>query len=774
MSETLRKQKAISVLTNDVEAVRKLPDVYIGALGNAGWRNMVREIFQNATDTILKKYTLNKNIIVSYDDRNHTCIIEDNGPGIDLKDLVVAYSVLHSSSNYDKKEGSGEYSAGKNGMGGTITNYLSKFLVAESYREDGSAGRVRFEEGQLVSNGVEPIKHTKSNGMIVSFAPSEMMGKIDIPLEEIYQMIWNITHLCDIGTRVTFNSIDKFNKKKSVVIENTNGVYEILDSIAVLKDCVMKPIYFSEDNGTMKAEILFTYNAILTNGDNNGLEILNFANMCPTDGGTHVEGFDAGIVKFFRDHMNKIYLANNKKLVVNAQDIRTGLKAVISVYHVKPLFTGQSKDIFSKPDMKDFVQNVTIKALNNWASTNPNDLQRVCAYLKDICEIRTNIDSKKIKMSDKYRASVVTGLPKKYKKPNGKGPFEVIISEGDSACSGMENNRDKDCQGIVPIRGKVKNCLICSDKEFFENEEVAGLFKIFGYNEFGKKFDPTKFKPDKVIIATDADADGKHIECLLLGMFLKYLPFVITEGKLYCANPPLYGIRIGKDKMKFFADNLEYITYVQDIFHKENKICNSKGKELTKNELISILYKNMDYVKFITHISSIYAIDPKLLETILCNVDIFNDKKKFKRAIEKQYKFTTVSEQNGITMITGLVNSKYQTVFCDHVINNSKHIINMLKKTEINYEINGKPSTLYDLMTLFQSFEPKNLTRYKGLGEMPSKQLGISTIIPGMGRTLKQYTIDDIPAQLDYITNIQSDKIAFTKGIGNLRKEDII
>ena len=763
----INKQKEIKVIDDQVDAVRKLPDVYIGALGNHGYLNMYREILQNSLDEIIKGNTLDKNIIVSFDARNHTCIIEDNGQGIDLNMLAPVFSVLHSSSNYDKVDGSGDYSSGKNGMGATITNFLSKFFVVESYRMDGTAAKVEFNEGRLSSKGTQKIKCPNGkHGLITSFAPSDMMGNITIDDVEIEKLTWLLCHLCRVGTRIVYNAINTLGQKRSVILENRNGIYDLMHGIC--EKPVFEPIYFTEDNGTMKVEVLLSYDVSNMDDPN----ILGFANMCPTNGGTHIDGCLDGIVKYFRDYMNKIYLANNKKLQVNAQDIRTGLRAVISVFHIKPMFTGQSKEIFSKEDMKPFIASATMKALEQWAANNPGDLQRISKYLKEVCEIRVKSDNEKIKMSDKYTSSVVSGLPAKYKKPHSNKNFEVWIAEGDSAVSGMENNRDKATQGCFPIRGKIINAFTTPTKRYFENEEVAGLFKIFGYNGYSKTFDPDKFRPEKVVIATDADADGKHIECLLFGLFLRYLPFVIEQGKLYVANPPLYGIPLTKGKMKFFADNIEYIEYVQSTFCKENVITDLKGKTYTKKEITKILYNNMDYLKFMQQICNRYAIDPYLLEFILYNKNF--DFKKFKSTIEKMFKFVTVTNENGIIMIRGLVNSAYQTIFCgDRLFNDCAPLIDMINRSEDYYKINGKKCSLYELMLLFNSFEPKNITRYKGLGEMPSKMLGISTVIPGMGRTLKQYTITDVKKELKLITELQNDKSAFTKGI-KVRKEDII
>lgn len=717
MAETPNKQKEIQIIDDPVEAVRKLPDVYIGALGNAGYLNMVREIIQNSLDEIIKGNTLDKDIIISYDERNHVIIVEDNGQGIDLNMLEAVFSVLHSSSNYDKKEGSGEYSSGKNGMGATITNYLSKFFIVESYRPDGTAAKVEFAEGRINNKGLQKINLKNSNkhgkhGLITTFAPSDMMGNITVTADEIQNLIWLVTHLCVIGTRVIYNAIDSMGRPRKVVIDNKNGIFELINGICEKK--VFNPMYFTEDNGTMKVEVLFSYD--VANMDDP--KILGFANMCPTSAGTHIDGFLDAIVKYFKDYMNKIYLANSKKLQVNAQDIRTGLRAVISVFHVKPMFTGQSKEIFSKEDMKPYIQQVTLKALNEWAQANPGDLQKISKYLKEVCEIRMKSDNEKVKMSDKYTASVISGMPAKYKKPNSKGPFEVWIVEGDSCASAMENNRDKSCQAVFPIRGKLVNAFTTTTKRYFENEEVASIFRICGYTGYQKKFDPDAFKPSKIVIAADGDADGAHIQCLVFGLFLKYLPFVIEQGKLYAANPPLYGLSLGKNKMKYFQNNIDYVEYVQSVFCKENNIATAKGKPYTKQEITKILYDNIDYMKYINHVSFTYAIDPILLEFILYNKDL--PENKFKSTIEKQFKFIKVTKENGITIIRGLVGSKYQTVFCNQrMFNDCKELISMIDNSDKFYTVNGEHSTLLGLMNLFSTFEPKNLTRYKGLILVP-------------------------------------------------------
>ena len=763
--EVINKQDEIKIIENEVEAVRKLADVYIGALGNDGFLNMVREIVQNSLDEIIKGNTLDLNIHVSYDEKTHIVIVEDYGQGIDHNVFVQVFSVLHSSSNYDKVEGSGRFSSGKNGMGGTITNFLSKFFIAESYRMDGTAKMAEWHEGKLVSE--KNIKCPKGkHGMKVTFAPSDMMGEITVTVGEIGRLLWLLCNMSKIGTTIHYSAIDIHGKTHKNKIVNTRGMSELYDSICAKQLTV--PISFMETDGTMKLECMLSYDL---NDMNPEPIIMSFANTCPTSGGTHVDGVMDAFVKYFREYMNKIYLANNNKLTVTIQDIRTGLRGVISCYHLFPMFTGQSKDIFSEKSMFEYAKEVTTRQLNAWASSNPTDLQKIAKYLKSICEIRTKMDGEKVKINDKYEVSAVTGFSSKYKKPNGKGPFEVIFVEGDSAAN--ENSRDKETQGLMPLRGKIPNPITTPPAKFFANEEIASAVHIFGYKGYQKVFDPDKFKPEKVIILTDADADGDHIASLLCLMFIRYFPFVITSGKLYRATPPLYGLSLGNGKMKYFIDNADYLDYVYDTFVKKYDVRTAKNKPISKKDLNFILERNMDYFKEITRICNIHSLDPHLLETVLSNRNLLKDSSKFKRAIEKLYKFVTVGKMNGVTYINGLVNSKIQNLFCNDILfTDSSKLLKMIETSEVNYIINGQPATLYDLMRSFREFEP--LTRYKGLGEMPTKELATSTIMPGYGRVLKQYTIDDVAKQLKYVREVQSSKDVFVKNVGTIRKEDIV
>lgn len=257
-------------------------------------------------------------------------------------------------------------------------------------------------------------------------------------------------------------------------------------------------------------------------------------------------------------------------------------------------------------------------------------------------------------------------------------------------------------------------------------------------------------------------------------MFLRYLPFTLMgESKIYGAVPPLYGLDLGKDKVKFFRDKVDFVDWVRNSFSKEYIISDyNTHKPLSKNGVLKLLVDNMDYVKLIRHVSSIFAIDPYLLELIIYNKD--ESFKKFKSVIEKAFPYTTVSMQNNNIMIRGLVGSNYQTIFFnDMLLHECKPIIDIINKSDKYYLLNNKRASLYDVMIAFDKYTPSNISRYKGLGEMPPELLGKSTIIPGMGRTLYRYTMEDAKKELEYLGTLQGDKGQFIQG-AKVTREDIV
>jgi len=464
--------------------------------------------------------------------------------------------------------------------------------------------------------------------------------------------------------------------------------------------------------------------------------------------------------------MNKIYLVNskNKKLTVVNNDIKTGLKAIVTVSHLYPIFTGQAKETLGNEDMFYFVRNLMTETLDQWSKENSAELQRLCKYLKEIAEIRLKSDEGKIRLKDQYQSSALTGLPKKYIKPNGREHLELIIVEGDSAAGSIEITRCSKRQGVFPIRGKIPNAFTTSKSKFLSNEEIAGIITIIG-GGYGKSFDITRVKWEKIVFAADSDDDARHIRALLLRFFILYLPELITAGKVFSAVPPLYGLKIGK-KQTYFIEKMDFVRYNQREFSKNNQISTLNNKSMTVNEIVGLLFSNIDYVYEVETIGNRYSINYNLLELILINRN--KSMKELNKILKSKFRFIEdLTMEKNTVVIKGLIDSKSQIVFLnERLLTDSKNIIDHIDRNMyMFYKINGVIRSLYDLMRSFKLSTPPNITRFKGLGEMDPQQLADSTLHPDTDRTLIQYTIDDVKSEIETIQYLESNKGELIKDI---------
>lgn len=757
----------IKTLADFVTAVRKRPGMYIGSTGNPGFRNLIREIIQNAFDEMNRKKSPCNTVWVSYDERTQTCIVEDNGRGIPFGEIVRIFSKQHTSSNFEKELG--DFSSGLNGVGAKVTNALSSTFIIESYVL-GEARRVEFHEGYPTKNKEEVIPNPDNKqGSRVIFTPSKIaMGDTSITAEEVYNLINLILPLCALGAVVIFTGIDLKGKQYTEKLINKDGIMTyFIDSV---DNPLVKPIQLFRNNGKMKADIAFTY-SVVADKDNvyDPARLFAFCNTCPTTLGTHIDGFYEGVGYWFSNYMNKIYLAkseaSNKKkkkskpLTIKFDDVRYGLVAVISAFHIEPTFDGQSKEKLSTEEMRPFIKSMVMDELDEWAKSNPNDLSKICRYLKDVAEVRIKADKEKVNITKKYKSNSLSGLPAGFVAPVGNpktDKLEVWFAEGESAAGSMRNDKAKS-QGYFPLRGKIPDAFTKSRASFLGNEEVAGMIAIitdgikdYDINMIGKKPIPVdKIKWDKIVLGTDADSDGDHIKALMLRFFVLYMPELIIAGKVYASMPPLYGMvvpgkptgKYKKAKIQYFLNRLDYIEFLQKNFSKTYNIQHCDGKSMSAHELSLFLYKNYDYVYTLGIIAQNHSIPPQLLEDILILRNL--SEKEMIKKLKKKYRFINI-ERNGNTLIvTGSVDGAIRTVFVnDILISECADIIKILdENTELALIVNGEVMSLYQIMSLFNKSEPTNIQRYKGLGEMNGPKLFDSTLDPD-SRTIVQYTMD--------------------------------
>ena len=475
--------------------------MYIGSKGNIGWKACIREIFQNSVDEIIRKVSPCHYVKLTFDERNQSAIIEDTGRGIPHGQIETIFASQHTSSNYTKKPG--EYTSGVHGVGSGVAMSLSETFDVKSYVL-GKAKEVCFNAGEIWNKGELDIPcPTGRQGTTIYMVPDlSVLDEVNLTCEDILDLVLKVYPLVNVGDQIDFTGIDKSGKiKYQEELVNKDGI--IASLMMRTQTPLVTPVYYKDDTGYLMAEIAFTYDSSdLTSAE----DIVSYANFTPTTGGTHVDGFIDGICTYLRNYMNKIYLGEKSKISVINNDVKTGLKVVINSAHLNPVFAGQFKGILSNEDMQKYVKELTTKSLDEWAKTSPGDLQKVCKCIKEIAEIRAKSDDSKIKLSNNYEASALTGKPKKYVAPSGNKNLELVIVEGDSALGSAKNSRDSSIQGIFPIRGKIPNAFKDPRAKFLANQEIASIITIIG-GGYGKNFDLSKVKFDKIIFLADADPD---------------------------------------------------------------------------------------------------------------------------------------------------------------------------------------------------------------------------------------------------------------------------
>lgn len=431
------------------EAVRQSPGFYIGNIGNDGWKGCLREIIQNAFDEAVRVDSPCNYVRIVFDERNQSAMVEDTGRGVPHGKMQIIYSEEHSSSHYENTKGSG-YSSGTHGVGAGVAMALSEKFISTSFVL-GTAHEVSFSKGKIVKPEHEVKCPKNRQGTTVYLEPdTSVLGVVSLSSHEMYALIANIVPLLPLGTKVDFTGIGADgNILVNETLINQDGIYEYLRRKT--QTPLINPITFSCDTGVMRAEAVFTYDSSdLTSAE----DIISFANFTnTTGGGTHVAGFLDGVCTYLRNYMNKIYLGEKSKLSVTANDIKTGLKGAISVAHINPIFMGQFKGILSNKDIYDFVKKLTTDALDNWSKTSPGELTKLCKFIKEVAEIRAKSETEKIKLSDKYSQSKITGKPKDYVQPSGNKNLELFIVEGKSAKGPATSGRDFHTQGVFPRWG---------------------------------------------------------------------------------------------------------------------------------------------------------------------------------------------------------------------------------------------------------------------------------------------------------------------------------
>ena len=532
-----------------LEAVRKRPAMYIGDISEKGLHHLVNETVDNSIDEAMAGYCTDIEVTINEDE---SITVQDNGRGIPVDEheklhksaLEVVMTVLHAGGKFDK--GSYKVSGGLHGVGVSCVNALSTHMMSQVFR-DGKIYQQEYEKGKPLYP-VKVVGETTLRGTRQQFWPDPtVFTTTHYQWDIIARRMRELAYL-NAGIRITLTDLrpDEDGKTKQEVFHAKDGLKEFVRYVDRHRQHLFDDvIYLKTEKNNIPIEIAIMYN---TDYSENIHSYVN--NINTIEGGTHLTGFRMALTRTLKAYAEADAAISKQiekaKVDIAPEDFREGLTAVISIKVAEPQFEGQTKTKLGNSEVQGAVQQAVNEALAYYLEEHPTEAKQICE--KVVLAATARIAARKARESVQ-RKSVMTGggLPGKLADCSNKDPkaCEIFLVEGDSAGGSAKQGRDRYTQAILPLRGKILNVEKVQWHKVFEAESVMNIIQSIGVRfgvdgEDSKEANTDKLRYDKIIIMTDADVDGSHIDTLIMTLFYRFMPKVIQEGHLYIATPPLY------------------------------------------------------------------------------------------------------------------------------------------------------------------------------------------------------------------------------------------
>lgn len=562
MAKTQYNADSITVLEG-LEAVRKRPGMYIGGVGNKGLNHLIYEIVDNAVDEHLAGYCDKIWVTLEADS---SCTVKDSGRGIPVemhKKGVsaerVVFTTLHAGGKFDNN--AYKTSGGLHGVGSSVVNALSAHMDVKVYK-NGQIHHDAYERGiptvELVDGLLPVLGKTRSTGTEINFLPDgEIFEKTRFKADWLKSRLHETAYLNP--KLMIFYENKRPGEEESITYHEPEGIIAYVKEVNKGKIPIHEPIYFKSETDGIEAEIAFQFvDAFEEN-------ILGFCNNIFTqEGGTHLVGFKTRFTQLINSYAKELGILKDKDPNFTGADTRNGMTAIVAIKHRDPIFEGQTKTKLASADATKAVFSITGDKLQHYFDRNVETLKAIIGCAEKSAKIRKAEEKAKTNMLTKSKFSFDSNGKLANCESKDAEKCEIFIVEGDSAGGSAKTARNRLYQAILPIRGKILNVEKASMDKVLANAEIKTMINSFGcgFSEgYGNDFDISKLRYNKIILMTDADVDGSHIDTLLLTFLYRFMPELIYNGHVYIAMPPLYKVIPSRGQEQYLYDDKELERY---------------------------------------------------------------------------------------------------------------------------------------------------------------------------------------------------------------------